>query len=229
MDRGEFGAADRLPERVVLLFVHRAVEVRGVVGRVGFQPFSTAARPEHFGIIDGAGIDDRRDGVVEIQIVASRQLSDLRRERIGGERAARDDHRAAVGDVDGFVAHKRDAGMGRKPLGDERGERFSVHGQGLPGRNGGGVGAGDDQRAEPAHLGFEQAAGVRDVVGFERVRADDLGGVGASVRRGHLHRAHLDQPDLRTALRRLPRRLAARQSRPDHRHVEDHALSLPRP
>ena len=74
-------------------------------------------------------------------------------------------------------------------------------------RDGGPVGAGDDQRAEPAQLVLQQAQRPVGQVRSQAVGADQLGHPVGFVRGGHAARAHLVERDMRAVPRRLPGRL----------------------
>ncbi len=74
-------------ETLVLLAVERAVEV--IVGAVG--GFAVARGPEGDAGVDGLGIDDGADAVVEEQAAGAGQARDLPGQRFAGERAGGDD------------------------------------------------------------------------------------------------------------------------------------------
>ena len=227
MNRGQLRLGDGLPERRVLLFIHWAVEIGGIVAGVGLQPLASPRCPKDLRIINRAGVHNRRDGIVKIQIVAPGELADLRRERVRCQRAAGDDHLALRRNLRGFVADELNAWVRQKPLRHQLRERLAIHGQRLAGGNRCGIGTTHDNAIQLAHLVFEQAAGVGDMVAFKRVGADNLRRLIALVRRSQLLRPHLDQPHFGPALRRLPRRLAPRHPRPNYRNIKRHALSLP--
>ena len=80
------------------------------------------------------------------------------------------------GDAAGHSREGFDAG------GDAAGELDAVHGEGVAGGDGTGVGFGEQDGTRTAHLLLEQPG--RGVFGFglERVRADQFGEVGGLVR-----------------------------------------------
>ena len=78
-----------------------------------------------------------------------------------------------------------------------------------------GVGRLENERAEDAHFGLEQAVRVRRLRALECVRADELREPIGLVRRRRSRRPHLMHDDIVAALRELPRRLAAGESSTD--------------
>ena len=99
---------------------------------------------------------------------------------------------------------------------DGGGKAVAVDRERAAGRHLVGVGRAHDQRAEPAHLGVQQADGVVvRVVGAERVRADELGEAVGLVRGGRAQRPHLVQHDRHAGLRELPGGLRAGEAAAD--------------
>ena len=132
-------------------------------------------------------MDDRRDGVEESERSFSGQLADRLGERGRGEGAGGDDDAVPVGRRQPTISSRRMSiqRCAVERLGDRRGEAVAVDGQRAAGGQLVGVGARHHQRAEPAHLGMQQADGARlRVVGAERVGADELGEVVGLVRGG---------------------------------------------
>src|SRR5690606_40272830 len=77
------------------------------------------------------------------------------------------------------------------------------------------IGAGDDDRAQPPHLFFQQARGTGEPVCAQRVGTDELSQVLRVMRRGHLARAHLVEVDVDSQVGRLPGSLTAREAAAD--------------
>ena len=98
-----------------------------------------------------------------------------------------------------------DQGMVVQRLGDGGGKSVAVHRQRAAGGHLIGVGGAHDQRAQPAHLGVQQADGVvGGVVGAERIGADEFGEAVGAVGLGHPHRAHLVQDHANAGIGDLP-------------------------
>ena len=94
-----------------------------------------------------------------------------------------------------------------------RGELFAVDGQRRAGRHADFVGHAHDERTEPAHLLFEQADGVVELVAAKGVAADQFGErVGLVHGRGH-DGPHLVQPHTDAARGSLPGGLDTRPVR----------------
>ena len=87
------GLQQLIDEMLVLVAIERAVEV--VVGAVG--GFAVARRPVGDGGVDGFGIDDGADAVVEIEAAGAGEARDLLGERAAGERPAGDDPDGVIG------------------------------------------------------------------------------------------------------------------------------------
>jgi len=86
-----------------------------------------------------------------------------------------------------------------------------------------GVAGGHDDRAQPAHLGVQQADSVaRPVVGAEGVGADQLGQAIGLVGVGAAHRPHLVQHHGYAGFGDLPGGLGAGQAAADHMHGREH-------
>src|SRR5205823_225303 len=85
----QLGREQRLNERLVLLAIHRRVEV------VGSRSFSVSRFPVQLREIERIGGQDRRDRVVEIESVASEEIVDGFEERMRCQRAGCD-HEAVV-------------------------------------------------------------------------------------------------------------------------------------
>ena len=101
-------------EVLVLLAVERAVEV--VVGAVG--RFAVARGPEGDVGIDGLGVDDGADAVVEVEAAGAGEAGDLLGEGIAGERAAGDDPDGVIGQCGDFFAAQFDQRLGGDGGGD---------------------------------------------------------------------------------------------------------------
>ena len=87
------GLQQFVDEMLVLVAVERAIEI--VVGAVG--GFAVARRPEGDVGVDGFGIHDGADAVVEIEAAGAGEAGDLLGEGAAGERSAGDDPDGVIG------------------------------------------------------------------------------------------------------------------------------------
>src|SRR5205085_6493448 len=83
--RDQFCLEDGLPEAVVLFFAQGAVQV--AADAAFLLPLPVAGGLEDDGAVDRLRVDDGRGRVVEVQLRGAGDALDLRRQRIGGERA----------------------------------------------------------------------------------------------------------------------------------------------
>ena len=192
-----FGGEEGVEEAVVLFFGERAVDV---VGRA-FVPAGGEVDLVH---VDGGGVDDGRDAVVEGEVLGAGEALELGGEGRAGERAGGKDGngvRIVLVECGDLFALDFDAWLLRELLGDAAGELDAVDGEGMAGGDGGGVGCGEEEAVGATHLLFEQPG--RGVFGFglEGVGADQLGEVGCLVRLGGAERAHLGEGDLAVGTR----------------------------
>ena len=204
-------------KRVVLVARERAVEV--VVAAL-----AVARGGEGDRAVDRVGADDRRDGVVEVEVPRAEQLLQRRRQRRRGERPGGDD-RHAVRQRGDLGAPHGDARVRGDRRGHRRGESLAVDRQRRARRHRVRVGAVHHQRAELAHLLLEQADGGVARVVAKGVGADQLGQPIGLVRFGAAQRPHLDQVDVAAGVRGHPRRLAAGEAAADHRQAPAHSSS----
>ncbi len=97
------GLEELVDEVLVLVAVERAVEV--VVGAVG--GFAVARGPPGDGGVDGLGVDDGADAVVEVEAAGAGEAGDFLGEGSAGEGSAGDDPDGVVGEGGDFVAAER--------------------------------------------------------------------------------------------------------------------------
>ena len=128
---------------------------------------------------------DRRDGVEKGERVFAGQRADAGREIGRGKRAGGDDHAVPFGGRQRhFAAFERNERLRRERRRDGCGKSVAVDGERAAGRHLMGVRRAHDERAEPAHLGVQQADRVVIlVVGAERIGADQFGIAIGLVRR----------------------------------------------
>ncbi len=187
-----FGGGEGVEEGFVLFFGEGAVDVVG-------GAFVVAGGEVDLVHVDGGGVDDGGDGVVEGEVVGAGEALQLCREGGRGERAAGEDGEGVgivfVEGKDFFAVDGDGAGAGTGEGGDAvgyaAGELDAVDGEGVAGGDGGGVGFGEEGRTGAAHLLLEEPGGGVFALGLERVGADELGEVGGLVGLGGAVRAHL--------------------------------------
>ena len=92
--------------------------------------------------------------------------------------------RRRVGKRRHLLADGRDQRMRFDRRGDPAGEPLAIHGERGAGGHTRRVGDAHDERAEPAHLLFQQADRVIELVAAEGVAADELGEAVGLVHRG---------------------------------------------
>ncbi len=216
LELGLVGGEQRVDEGLVLVAVHRAVEVGGALG-LGLALVVARLEPG-LGEIDGLEVDDRGDGVEEgegglVGQGADRLGEGRRGQRAGGDDDARPVGRRQAGDL---AAVDGDERVGFEAGGDLGGEGHAVDGERAAGGDGVAVGGGDDEAAGLAHLPVQQADGVLlVVVGAEGVGADQLGEAVGLVGEGADDGAHLVQDHRHAGLGDLPGGLGAGEAAAD--------------
>ena len=115
-----------------------------------------------------------------------------------------------------FLAADVDQRLAFERRGDGGGKAVAIDRERAAGRQLVGVGGVHHQRAEPAHLGVQEADGAAvRIIGAERVRADEFGELPGFMRGGRAHRAHLVQHHGHAAARDLPGSLGAGEAAAD--------------
>ena len=138
-------------------------------------------------------------------------------ERGGGQRAGGDDNARPFGGRgrDQLAAHC-DQRLSRYRCGDRLRETVAIDRQRRAGGHPRGIGGGQDQRPQRAHLGVQQPDGVMlGIVRAEAVRADQLGELVGVVRVGAVNAAHLVKHDGNAGARQLPCGFAASKAAAD--------------
>ena len=207
------GGRQRVDERFVLFARQRRVEV---VVAVALAPARLGV--EHV-VIERLGADDRRNRIVERQRVAAEPRLDRRCERVGGERPGRND--ASPGKGRGLLALDPDERMGTDPRVHERRKHLAINRERGTTRHARLVGQRQQQRAQVAQLGLEQAVRVLQFDGLEGIAADQFTQSVGLVRGGAHHRPHLDDRDVDATLRQRPGGLASGEAAADHGDVHD--------
>ena len=112
---GFFGAAKRVDEGIVLVFVHRAIEVGGALF-LGFA-FVIARLHPRFAHVDAVMVDDRGDGIKECEGLCACFGRDGRAQIGGGQRAGGNDPMAAVWQGSDLTVFNADVGMRHQGVG----------------------------------------------------------------------------------------------------------------
>ncbi len=118
-------------KRIVLFAIEGAVEI--VVGAIG--GFAVARGPEGDGGVDGVGIHDGADAVVEEEPVGAGEAGDIGGEGVAGERTGGDDGDGSVGNGGDFFAAELDERLDCDGCGDFGGEDFAIDGERVAARN----------------------------------------------------------------------------------------------
>ena len=148
-----------------------------------------------------------------MQIPLAEILPDGSGQRIRGQRACGDDHRA-LGYLRHFLGYHRNIGMVLNSLCDQGGEAVPVNRQTAACLYSGLIGAGNDQASHAPQFFLQKAYRVFQPVASQGVGAYQLAKVLAVMGRGHLVGLHLEQ--LHLHLGKLPRGFTARQAGTDH-------------
>ena len=156
------GGGERLPESVVLLLRHGAVDVvrRALIVARGKK------RRIH---VDAFKRHERGGGVEKVQRVAVADLfGDGGGERVARQRARGDDD-VPLGDGRHLAGNDRDVGMGADLLRHQLRKAAAIHRQRAARFHARRVRAGHDERIQAAQLLFQQAHRVFDLVRAQRV------------------------------------------------------------
>ena len=170
------------------------------------------------------GQHDGADRVVEVQVLAADQPRDVGRQRFGGQRAGRDNHRLAVGRVrqrQHFLAHDRDEGMLVDSLVIVSAKRSRSTARAAPA--GTRLASAARMTSDPSRRisSLSKPDGVIELVAAEGVAADELGEPIRLVHRRRPHRPHLVQRHRHAA----DATCQAASNRPGRRRHHDAQLS----
>ncbi len=117
--------------------------------------------------VDGGGVDDGGDGVVEGEVVGAGEAGELGGEGGAGEGAGGEDGdgvEVVLVEGEDLFAVDGDAGVLLETLANAPGEELAVDGEGVAGGDGGGVGVEQEKGVGAAHLLLEEPGG--GVCGF---------------------------------------------------------------
>ena len=195
-----------LPESVVLLLIHRAVDVIRIALVVARGKESDVG-------VDALSRHDRCCCVKEVKRAKAELVGDVIRHRLRCERSGRDNAYSlsvylfslGVDHLDVRVVLYFFCDIFREFLSVDRKRRACGNARCICRLH--------YQRAHTAHLLFEKTDRVRGHIRTQRVGADKLRKAVCVVRGSVLVRLHLDKRDQSSALCRLPRRLTACKSR----------------
>ena len=212
MDLRLLGGGQSLPEALVLLLRHGAVDV------VRRPPVIPGGKPGalHVHAVKG---DQRGRRVKEVQIAVLRIApGDGLRQWVGGQRPAGHDDLSLRRKVCDLPLHHSDLGVAPDLLRNGFGEGMAVHCQRAARLHPVGVRAGHDEGAAAAQFLLQQPHRVLQLVGAQGVGAHQLAEGRAVVGRGHLLGFHLPKRHGDPPPGQLPGGLAARQARSDHNY-----------
>jgi hypothetical protein len=153
--RDAFGVQQRIDEGLILRTGHRAVQV---VAILHLAP-AVARGAEGHREVDALGFDDRRQRIVEVQVLLAGDLGQCRRQTGRGQRAA-GDHSASLRDAGHLGADQADPPMPGQRFGDRLREDLAVNRQGAAGREGSLLCKARQQRPKPTQLRQEDAGGA---------------------------------------------------------------------
>ena len=206
------GGAQLGPEGVVLLLRHGAVDVvRGTPVVAGGEEGAL-----HVHALEG---DQGGRRVVEVEGgVRPQQGLEPLRQGVGGQGAGGDDH-LPLRDLGHLAGHHGDMGVAADLLRHHAGEAVAVHRQCAAGLHPGGVGALEDQGAQPPQLLFQKAHSVFQLVAPQGVGAAQLREVFCLMGGGLFFRLHLPEGDVDTPLGQLPGSLRAGQAGADNCYI----------
>ena len=114
-----------------------------------------------------------------------------------------------------FFADDADARVVRNLARHRLRESHAIDGERRAGGDARQIGRAHDQRAQPAHLLFQEADGVIEFVAAEGIAADELGEAVGLVHRGRAYGPHLVDDDRHLESCGLPRGLASCEATAD--------------
>ena len=203
---GFLGGEKRVDESLVLIAVHRTIEIGGAL-LLGLALVVARLHPR-FCHVDAFGIDDGRNRIKERQRLSTGFFGNGLTEGGGRERTGRDDPASAVGQGGDLALFNADAGVGAQGIRDRLGKRIAVHGQGAACRQAMAVGGGHDQPARKAHFPMQQTHSILFIiVGSERVGTYHFAKQSGAMGKGADLWAHLVDHDVDTGICSLPRGL----------------------
>ena len=217
VERRALGGNERRVERLVFLFIERAVQVVRLAAAI-------AGRGKNLVIVKALGGHDGRDSVIKAQPMVAGQRGDGLCQCALGQRAAGDEHGCALVQRRDLLAPDRDVGVVFHHFGHGGGKHIAVHGQRTAGRHAGGLGRLQQVAAHHLHFQLEQAGGRVRALCFQRIGADQLGKAGTFMSGRKLARFLFVQVHLHTGVCQPQRGFAPRQTGTDHVYLHSHFL-----
>ena len=219
MDFGLLGRGKRLHESEIFLPVHRTVDVIGTAAVVA----RGAPRAGH---INGIHRDQRRCRIKKVKVVGIAEIfPDGLRHRVRGQRPRGDDHRP-LRDLCDLAGNDLDIRMLAQLLRDHRGKAVAVDREAAARLHARRIRAGEDQAPHTPQFLLEQSHGVFQPVAAHGIGAHQLRKICAVVRGRHFFRLHLVQLHTKSALCKLPCRLAAGKTGADHLNFRHFLVSF---
>src|ERR1700682_690787 len=145
LQRNTIGGYQRLVETSILCLIKGTIQI--IVAS-----FVVARRPKGNLCIYRIGRDDRRDGVVEIKLIAAGQLHDFCGQGFGRKRSGGNNAYLIVRDAGYFFTNQFNARVLSDLLSDISRELFTINSQGCSRRNSRGGSRLHDERISPAQL-----------------------------------------------------------------------------
>jgi len=202
---------DLRPDCLVLLFRQGTIPV--VAAAVGVPRGA-----EHPLVMKAGRIHDRRNGVIEEEMVLPRQRGDFSGEGVRRQGSRGDEDRFTVGDPRHLLPADFNVPGAGQALFDVAGKFDPVHGQRPVGRNRRRLRGFEKERTEEAHFSLEDAGCGIGAVGPQGIAADELRQKRGAVGRRKTRRLHLEQLNRKAGSGQLPGGFASRQAAADHDH-----------
>lgn len=180
---GTFSRRQGLPESFVFFFGERAVEIV-------CPTLAVAGGAVDFSHIQGVDGDDRRGGVVEMEVILPGQAADGIGQGVTGQGAAGDDADLVVRQFRHFFVADGDQGMILEFFRHVLAEGDAVNGQGPASRNAVRIGGIHDERAETAHFFLQKADSVFNIRCPQGIAADEFCEIFRVVSRRRFDRPH---------------------------------------
>ena len=213
-------------ERVVLRLVEWAIDV---VGSCAARTDLVVARLPPTNIhVDGLEMHNRRNCIEESEFDLAGEVANGLGQSLRSQGAGGDDHARPVRGrkIRYFAAHDLDERMLFQGLGDGVGKSVTIHGQGATGGKFVRVRRRHDDGAGAPHLLVQETDRICfEVVGSERIGANELSQAAGLVGFRPPLGAHLVKDDRHARLRELPGRFAARKAAANNVNGFNHARS----
>jgi len=216
---GGLGRRKRLHKGGVFLLVHRAVYIICISAVVaGGKPGLVH--------VDGLKAYKRRGRVEKAHVVLTAEVSlDSLAERVGGERTGCNDDRS-LRDLRHLAGLDRDERVGTDFLGHHPGKAVPVDRQRAAGVHAVGLGALEDEAAEPPQFFLQKADRVLKPVSPQGIGTHQLGKIRTVMRWRIFLRLHLDEAHRYAPPGKLPGGFASGETRADDGYFLCHSASF---